>query len=74
MIIPYQKIPAETLRALIEDFITREGTDYGAIEMDLSKKVLQVQQSIERAQVVVVFDEASETTNLLSAEDAKSLL
>ena len=32
MIIPYKELGAETLTAIIEDFVSREGTDYGAVE------------------------------------------
>ena len=44
MIIPHWMLSPEALRGVIEAFVTREGTDYGAQEVPLDTKVLQVQQ------------------------------
>lgn len=74
MIIPYQSLPQETLRALIEDFITREGTDYGEEEINLQVKVDQVQQLLLRGDVSIVFDAASESTSIVSSGSAKESL
>lgn len=40
MIIPWQDIAPETLTNLIEQFILREGTDYGEVEISLVIKSL----------------------------------
>ncbi|MGB3611343.1 MAG: YheU family protein [Cellvibrio sp.] len=74
MIIPPQSLSTEALQGLIEEFITREGTDYGWEEVPLSTKVEQVRRQIERGDVVIVFDTASETVSLLTRQDAQSLL
>ena len=73
MIIPPQSISAEALQGLIEEFITREGTDYGWDEVPLSAKVEQVRRQIEKGDVVIAFDSASETVSLLTRRDAQSL-
>lgn len=73
MIIPPQSLSAEALQGLIEEFITREGTDYGWDEVPLSAKVEQVRRQIEKGDVVVVFDSTSETVSLLTRRDAQSL-
>ncbi len=73
MIIPPQSLSAEALQGLIEEFITREGTDYGWDEVPLSAKVEQVRRQIEKGDVVIVFDSASETVSLLTRRDAQSL-
>lgn len=73
MIIPHQQLSAPALRGLIEEFITREGTDYGLSETSLDTKVDQVQRQIERGEVVVVFDPASESVSLLPRRDAEPL-
>jgi hypothetical protein len=36
----------EALRGVIEAFVTREGTDYGAQEVPLDTKVCQVRQQL----------------------------
>ena len=46
MIIPYKQISPDALQGLIEEFITREGTDYGEMEFSLAQKVSQVERQL----------------------------
>ena len=55
------------LRALVEEFVTRDGTDYGAVERGLEAKVAAVMRQLERGEVRIVFDPDSETTTLVPA-------
>ena len=73
MIIPYQQLSIDTLQGLIEEFVTREGTDYGEHEASLENKVQQVKQQLQRGDVVIVFDTATESVSLLTKHDAKML-
>ncbi len=70
MIIPHQQLAADTLRALVEEFITREGTDYGDVEFALVNKVAQVMAQLEAGEVVIVFDPAQESVSLLTRRQA----
>lgn len=69
MIIPYQHLSGDALQALVEDFVTRSGTDYGAIEASLEEKVQQVMRQLEKMEAVIVFDPATETCNITHAAD-----
>lgn len=73
MIIPYEQLSSDALQGLIEEFITREGTDYGLEEVSLATKVEQVKQLLQRRDVVVVFDFATETASLLMRRDAEAI-
>lgn len=73
MIIPHDQITSEALRGLIEEFITRDGTDYGLQEVSLAKKVQQLEHQIARGDVVVVFDVVSESVSLLNRRDAEAM-
>lgn len=73
MIVPFDQLQPDVLRRVIEDFITREGTDYGAMELDLETKVDQLRERIKNKQVYVSFDEIQESVSLIGAEDAKNL-
>jgi uncharacterized protein YheU (UPF0270 family) len=64
MLIPYQQLSAEALQGLIEEFVTREGTDYGEIEVGLAEKVAQVRRQLESGQAVIVFDPRSGTVSI----------
>jgi len=70
MIIPYQQISSDALQNLIEEFITREGTDYGETEFSLEQKVKQVERQLARGDIVIVFDAASESVSILTKHDA----
>ena len=70
MIIPYEQLSGDALQGLIEEFITREGTDYGFEEISLDTKVEQIKQQLKRREIAVVFDTATETVSILSRRDA----
>ena len=73
MIIPHQQLSPETLQSLVEEFVTRSGTDYGATEIPLQDKVRQVRRQLARGDVVIVFDLATESVTLLSRQEAEQL-
>ena len=68
------KIPAEALSdtallRLIEGFILREGTDYGHLELALDKKVEEVRQQLIAKKAVIVFDESTQSVNIVSTTE-----
>jgi hypothetical protein len=69
--VPYNQLNSDTLKALVEEFITREGTDYGQVEVDLETKVVQVVGQLKNGEAVIVFDEKSETCNIVPRDELK---
>jgi uncharacterized protein len=67
-LIPVNRLSAEALRGVIEEFITRKGTDYGEIEVSLETGFMQVRQKLQTGSAVLVYDDESETTNILPAD------
>jgi uncharacterized protein YheU (UPF0270 family) len=65
MIIPLEQLNEETLLAIIEDFILREGTDYGAIDATKEDKILQVKLQLKQGSAVLVYSELHESVNIL---------
>lgn len=72
MIIPYQDISSDALQGLIEEFITREGTDYGDMEYTLADKVEQVKQQLQQKQIFIIFDSFTECCNIVTKEQLPS--
>jgi uncharacterized protein YheU (UPF0270 family) len=64
MIIPHRMLSPDALRGVIEAFVTREGTDYGAQEVSLDSKVFQVQQQLDTGAAVLVYDEATDSCTI----------
>jgi len=55
----------DTLRAVVESFVLREGTDYGAHETSLDAKVAQVLLQLRRGQAQITFDPATESVHVV---------
>lgn len=70
MQIPHTALGADTLRSLIEEYITREGTDYGQ-ESALEHKVAQVMAQLERGKAHITFDAETETCTLITTQRLK---
>ncbi|MDX2368683.1 MAG: YheU family protein [Colwellia sp.] len=68
MIIPLEQINEETLTAIIEDFILREGTDYGVIDTSKADKIAQVKLQLQQGSAVIVYSELHESINILPRE------
>jgi uncharacterized protein len=68
-IIPVNKLSAEALRGVIEEFISRNGTDYGERESSPETNVRQVKYKLEKGLAVLVFDDETETTNIFLADN-----
>jgi uncharacterized protein YheU (UPF0270 family) len=66
MEIPYQKLEPKILRAVIAEFATREGTDYGDRVYSLDEKIAAVQLQLEDGSARIVFDTESETCNVVA--------
>jgi len=69
MKIPFDQLSLEALHGVIEEFVTRDGTDYGEVEIPLEIKINQVLNQLKSGKAVIVFDPESETCNILKSND-----
>ena len=67
--IPAERLSAEALLGLVDDFILREGTDYGHEEPTLERKRRDVMRQIDRGDVAIVFDPALGSATLLRRDE-----
>lgn len=74
MIIPHRELTAEALQGLIEEFVTRDGTDYGDRETPLQAKVEQVRLLLDRERAFILFDEETASCTILPAEQLPDAL
>lgn len=70
--IPWTSLKSELLEALIEEFILREGTDYGVQEVSLEKKKSQILNQIKKEHVLIFFNTEIESCNLVRKEELKN--
>ncbi len=65
---PHDQLEVDTLTRLIEDFVTRDGTDNGD-DTPLETRVLRVRQALTKGQALIVFDPESEQCQLMLQHD-----
>jgi hypothetical protein len=68
-IIPIDRLSPEALRGVIEEFISREGTDYGEMEVSPEISFRRLKHKLEKGLAVLIFDDETETTNIFSADN-----
>ena len=61
MLVPHRHLSSSTIRAIVEEFVTRDGTDHSLVE----RRVTDVLHQLELGVVVIEFDGASETCTIL---------
>lgn len=71
MEIPHTALSPDTLEALIEEFVLREGTDYGEFEVPLTQKILQIRKQLDRGDIVIVYDADSESCTIIRNDQRK---
>ena len=69
MRIPYQQLDETTLNNLIEQYILREGTDYGEVEFSLQQKTQQVLEQIKNEDIYIMYSELNESVTLVSKQE-----
>jgi uncharacterized protein YheU (UPF0270 family) len=62
--IPFEELSAEVLEALIEEFVSRDGTDLA----EAGAKIAQVRGHLRSGAVVIVYDEVSESANIVAKD------
>jgi uncharacterized protein YheU (UPF0270 family) len=64
MEVPYDRLSRAALQAIVEEFVLREGTEYGEREVPLADKVEQVLGQLRRGEACIVFNAEDETCSI----------
>ncbi len=70
--VPYTALDADTLRAVVESYVLREGTEYGERDYTLADKVAHVMRQLERGEARIVFEPISQSIDIVPAAHAAS--
>jgi uncharacterized protein YheU (UPF0270 family) len=65
--VPHRELTSDALRAVVESFVLREGTEYGERDVALEVKVAQVMRQLDCGQVRLIFDPDSESIDIVVA-------
>ena len=66
MKIPHQQLSSQALQALVEEFVSRDGTDYGNVEISLEEKTTQVIRLLDKGDIVILFDTDTEEFTIVN--------
>jgi len=69
LIIPKERLSAQALESLINEFILREGTDYGLHEVSLDEKKRRVLSQLDDRSVKILFSSKTQDTTLVSSSE-----
>ncbi|MDY6891685.1 MAG: YheU family protein [Pseudomonadota bacterium] len=68
MIVPWQSLDPATLQNLLEEFVSRDGTDYGERESSLAEKTEQLRRKLSSGEALLLFSESSGQCNIVPRE------
>lgn len=69
MIIPHQQLSSDALHALVDEFVSRDGTDYGEVEISLQRKIEQVIRQIKAGEAFILYSELHESCTIISKQE-----
>ena len=68
MRIPHKKLSPATLRAVVQEFVTRDGTDYSSV----NQRVENVLRQLEVGRVELYFDQQTQSCNIVRVENGEN--
>ena len=71
MIIDSTELSAQALLGVVDNFILREGTDYGTQEMSYEKKREALLRKIRSGDAFIAFDSETQSVTIVSKEEAQ---
>ena len=74
VLVPAQRLQGDVLQALLEEYASRDGTDYGERECTLEEKVAQLLRQLRTDELQILYDVDSEQWDLLPRTQAEQLL
>ena len=63
MRVPHTQLSEQALRAVVEEFVTRDGTDHSSVD----RRVVEVLRQLDVGQVELHFADETKTCNILPA-------
>jgi uncharacterized protein YheU (UPF0270 family) len=68
ILVPHDRLQPQTLQALIEEFVTRDGAVHGHTDALVTNQIAAVRDQLLSGRVVIVFDDEAETCTICSAD------
>ncbi|MFT6274937.1 MAG: hypothetical protein ACJAZ0_001026 [Halioglobus sp.] len=72
--VPWARLDPLVLDALLEEFASRDGTDYGEVEVKLSQRIAQLRSKLSSSKLFLLYDSDSAEWDLVDSDAAQLLL
>ena len=73
VIVPPDRLEPETLSALLEEYASRDGTDYGERELTLEEKVTRLRALLRDNELSLVYDQSTEALDIVDRQTLTEL-
>ncbi len=70
--VPILDISPEALKGLLEEYASRDGTDYGVVEVPIDEKTKVLREQLERGELSILFDEETQVFDIVMREQTES--
>ena len=70
--VPFEELEPDTLRNLAEEFVTRDGTDYGHTKKSLEQKVEGLMQQLRTGEARICFEAKTGSIHILARQTLRS--
>ena len=64
--IPIESLDRSIIFSIIEEFVLREGTDYGANEVNFQSKIDEIYRKLESDEYSISYDESTESCTIIA--------
>ena len=64
--IPIESLDRSIIFSIIEEFVLREGTDYGAYEVNFRSKIDEIYRKLESDEYSISYDESTESCTIIA--------
>ena len=71
MIIPYNELSEAALQALIEDFVTRDGTDYGQVVLSMQEKAEHLLALLKKGELLISYNDELQSCGLVTKQELR---
>ncbi len=68
MKIPHDQLDKDVLYEVLKEIVTRDGTDYGEVELSTEAKITAANQALKNGKACLYWDADSETASLKPAD------
>lgn len=65
--IPWESLSDEALQGVLEEFVSREGTEYGASDVPLETKCLEVKKQLQKGEAYITWNEEDQSCSIIAA-------